>query len=77
MLACSAAWRSWVNPKFCVKSILDENRASFIWGGSKATGCRLTNNITPMGADVKGGETVHFTLDIRSRRCYSGIRSAK
>ena len=25
----------WVNPKFCVKSILGENRAMFIWGGSK------------------------------------------
>ena len=34
-------------------------------------------NITPVGMDVKGGEAVHFTLDIQTQRCYSGIRSAK
>ena len=26
------------------------------------SGCRLVNNITPVGVDVKGGEAVHFTL---------------
>ena len=45
------------------------------------SGCRLGNNITPVGVDVKGGEAVgeavHFTLDVRPRRCYSGMRSAK
>ena len=39
--------------------------------------CRHVYNITPTGQDVKGGEAVHVTLDIRARRCYSGIRSAK
>ncbi len=41
------------------------------------SGYRLFNNITPVGADVKGGVAVHLALDIRPRRCYSGIRSAK
>ena len=41
------------------------------------SGCRLVNNITPVGQDVKGGEVVHLALDIRCRRCYSGMRSAK
>ena len=41
------------------------------------SGCRLGNNITPVGVDVKGGEAVYFTLDVRPRRCYSGMRSAK
>ena len=29
------------------------------------SGCRLANNITPVGVNVKGGEAVHFTLDVR------------
>lgn len=33
--------------------------------------CRLFKNITPVGADVKGGEAVHCALDIWARRCYS------
>ena len=41
------------------------------------SGWRLVNNITPEGVDVKGGEAVHFTLDIQPRRCYSGMRPAK
>lgn len=35
------------------------------------------NNIIRNGQDVKGGEAVRFTPDIRSRPCYSGIRSSK
>ena len=29
------------------------------------SGCRLGNKITPVGVEVKGGEAVHFTLDVR------------
>lgn len=39
--------------------------------------CRLGNSITPVGVDVKGGEAVHFILDVRLRRCYSGMHPAK
>lgn len=39
--------------------------------------CRLGNNITPVGVNVEGGEAVHFTLDVRLLRCYSGMRPAK
>ena len=43
------------------------------------SGCRLVNNIAPVEVEVevKGEGTVHFALDIRPRRCYSGILSAK
>ena len=41
------------------------------------SGCCLVNNITPEGVDVKSGEAVHFTLDVRPLWCYSGMRSAK
>ena len=41
------------------------------------SGCRLGNKITPVVMEVKGGEAVHFTLDVRPRRCYSGMHSAK
>ena len=39
--------------------------------------CRLVCIITPVGADVKGGEAVHLALDVRSQRCYPGMRPAK
>ena len=49
--------------------------------------CRLVCSITPAGVDVKGGgkAAVHRsaahsgaqTLDLRLRRCYSGMRPAK
>ena len=41
------------------------------------SGCCLVNNITPEGVDVKSGEAVHFTLDVRPLWCYSSMRSAK
>ena len=69
---------SWVNPKFCVNSKWGADRAKLVQGGRRVNpGCRLDNNITPVGADVKGGEAVHLALDVRSQRCYSGMRSAK
>lgn len=45
--------------------------------GRQPVCCPLAYNITPLGPEVKGGEAVHFTLDIRNRRCYSRIRPSK
>ena len=53
-----------VNPKFCVNSIWGANRAKFIQGGSRGSGCRLVNNITPVGSDVKDGGVVQLALDM-------------
>ena len=42
--------------------------------------CCLFSTITSTELDVKGGEAgllIAVTLDIRIRRCYSGMRSAK
>ena len=41
------------------------------------SGCRLVGIITPLGPDVEGGEAACEALDIRPRRCYSGMRPAK
>ena len=46
-------------------------------GGSEFIRCCRIYILTPVGMDVKGGEAVHFTLDIQTQRCYPGIRSAK
>jgi len=40
-----------------------------------ASGYRVFNKITPVGADVKGGGAIHLALDIRARWCHSGMRS--
>ena len=47
-------------PKFCVNSIEGgEQSKNDMWGGSSLCVCRLVNNITRVGRDVKGGEAVH------------------
>ena len=51
----------WVNPKFCVKSILGENRAMFIWGGSKGNQLPPFQEHSADGADVKGDDICLFT----------------
>ena len=43
----------WDNPKFCVKVKCGANRVKFIMGDRRVIGCRLINNITPVGRDVK------------------------
>lgn len=35
------------------------------------------NNITPVRLNVNGREAVLLALDIKPKRCYSGMRSAK
>ena len=77
----------WLNPKFCVNSQRGENRSEFIVSGSGFIRLPLVCSITPAGMDVKGGgkAAVHRsaahsgaqTLDVRLRRCYSGMRPAK
>ncbi len=76
-----------LNPKFCVNSQRGENRAEFNVCGSGFIRLPLVRSITPAGMDVKGGgkAAVHRsaahssaqTLDVRPRRCYSGMRPAK
>lgn len=49
-------------------------------GRQRSDRCRLFSTITPTEPDIKGGEAgllAAFTLDVRIRRCYSGMRSAK
>ena len=70
-----------VGPDSQIHSYIDEDRVrieqSLFEAAAGLSGCRLAGIITPEGLDVKGGEAVHFTLDFRPRRCYSGMRSAK
>ena len=46
-------WRIGGNPKFCVTAKSGANRVKFIMGDRRVIGCRLINNITPVGRDVK------------------------
>ena len=52
----------WDYPKFCVTAKSGANRVKFIMGGRRVIGCRLINNITPAGWDVKGNETIDIPL---------------
>ena len=55
----------------------NKQQIELIWSGSGLAVCRLVYSITPAERDVKGGETVCLALDVRPRRCYSGMRLAK
>ena len=45
-------------------------------GGSEFIRCRRIYILTPVGMDVKDGEAVHFTLDIRKRQINLYIKNA-
>ena len=66
-----------VCPKICVNTIIGANRAILIQGGSR--GIRLPSCLqhNAGGAGCQGRRSRLITLDIRARRCYSGMRSAK
>ena len=69
--------QSRVCPKICVNTIIGANRAILIQGGSR--GIRLPSCLqhNAGGAGCQGRRSRLITLDIRARRCYSGMRSAK